>query len=66
MFNALMEQKTTQFQLNILRNRINKLESEEMKAKMKIEKAQQRVRELEQQKMIKQHERQMNDFLYQK
>ena len=61
-----MEQKTTQFQLNILRNRINKLESEEMKAKMKIEKAQQRVRELEQQKMIKQHERQMNDFLYQK
>lgn len=62
MFNALMEQKTSHFQLQILKNRIKKLEHEEMRAKMKIERANQRVRELEMQKAIKQQEREENNI----
>lgn len=47
MFNALMEQKTSSFHLKILENRIKKLDQEEKKARDKIERAQERVRELE-------------------
>jgi prefoldin subunit 5 len=47
MFNALREQKTSDFQLQILKNRLWKLDREEQKARDKIEKAQRRVRQLE-------------------
>lgn len=47
MFNALMEQKTSSFHLQILENRIKKLDQEEKKARDKIERAQERVKELE-------------------
>lgn len=47
MFNALMEHKTSSFHLNILRNRIEKLQKEERKAKSQIEKAEIRCGELE-------------------
>lgn len=47
MFNAIMENKMSRFHLQILQNRIKKLDMEEQKAKNKILRAQQRVRELE-------------------
>jgi Na+/phosphate symporter len=62
MFNALMEKNASQFQLRVLQNRINKLEQEELRAKSKIENAQQRVRELENVKAHKQHERILSDY----
>lgn len=42
-----MEQKTTSFHLEILKNRIDKLDKEEQRARDKIEKTQKRVQELE-------------------
>lgn len=42
-----MENKMSRFHLQILQNRIKKLDMEEQKAKNKILRAQQRVRELE-------------------
>ena len=47
MFNALMEHKTSSFQLKVLRNRIAKLEKEENRAKYKIQRAEIRCEELE-------------------
>lgn len=47
MFNALMDQKTSSFQLQILKNRLWKLDREEQKAREKIQKAKQRVKQLE-------------------
>jgi len=62
MFNALMEQKTSKFHLQILKNRINKLEQEELKAKIKLEKAQEKVKELELLRVIKEKQREFNDY----
>ena len=46
MFNALIEHKTSSFQLKVLRNRIAKLEKEENRAKYKIQRAEIRCEEL--------------------
>jgi len=51
MFNAQIEHKKSAFHLKILKNRINKLDREEQKARDKIEKAQQRVHQLHQLKV---------------
>ena len=47
MFNALMEQKSSAHQLLIVRNRIEKLENEERKARNQMEKSRKRVKDLE-------------------
>lgn len=58
-----MEQKTSNLHLQILQNRMQKLDFEEKRAKAKIERAQERVRELEMQKALKQREKdQINKF----
>jgi len=47
MFNALMEQKSSAHQLLVVRNRIERLENEERKARNQMERSRKRVKDLE-------------------
>lgn len=61
MFNALMERNASQFQMRVLKNRINKLELEEQRAKAKIENAQKRIAHLESFQAQKQRDRELSE-----
>ena len=57
-----MEQRASNFQLKILENRIQKLQLEELRAKHKIELAQEKVKQLEDQKREKIKKRETSDY----
>ncbi|CAI2363527.1 unnamed protein product [Moneuplotes crassus] len=61
MFNALIEKKTSSFQLKILRNRVQKLEMEEKKARSQIENAKRRCENLEKLQEYKLREQRRKD-----
>ena len=50
MFNALMENKTSQLQMNMVTNRLKRLEFEEQRARYRINKARDKIMLLNQQK----------------
>lgn len=54
MFNALMEHKTSQLQMNMVSNRLKRLEFEEQRARERIAKARERILKLNQQREEKQ------------